>query len=291
MKKLFLILFSVLTLFSCEKYIDMEIPDRGRKLVANCFFSDTGSVVVQVSMSRFILDNSDFNVVSDAIVVLYENGTAVDTLTETLAGQYITNGFIPQMGELYSLKIVKDTEEITASSSIPTTIPFEFIDTTRVADEYYEYLRFRIKINDPADEDNYYMIGFDKEDTNNDPYYNGGIYFYSEEPFIESYNHHYGLFSDILFKGQSQILAFDLDLYNFDNDTNKVNISLFSISKEMFMYLLTLQAQQNAGNSPFAEPVMVFSNIENGYGIFAGFSIYQDSITIPRLGNEWGIIE
>jgi len=90
-----------------------------------------------------------------------------------------------------------------------------------------------------------------------------------------------------LFEGKTQVLSFDLDIYNFINDENNLNIELFSISKDIYMYLLTFQAQQETEESPFAEPVMVYNNIKDGYGIFAGFSVYKDSILIPNMSPDY----
>jgi len=51
------------------------------------------------------------------------------------------------------------------------------------------------------------------------------------------------------------------------------------------LYAVTSQAQQNTNGSPFSEPVMVYNNIKNGYWIFAGASVYKDSIIVPLRGN------
>lgn len=292
MRRLIYIISSALLFFSCEKYIDMEIPDRGRKLVANCFYSDTGTVAVYLTQSRFILDNSEFINISGATVIFYENGIAEDTLTETEPGKYLMYDFIPSTGKNQSVKIIKGNDIITAQSYIPEKVPIEFIDTIRIKTESNEFLRFRFRVNDPSDIDNYYMIGFEMEKSGEDPYNQPYlIYFSTEEPFVESYNDNFGLISDILFRGQSQVMSFDIELYNFYNDPNKMYIHFFSISKDRFLYLATLQAQIEAGDSPFSEPVMIYNNIENGFGIFAGFSIYRDSVTIPKLSDNGGWIE
>ncbi len=277
---------------SCQKYIDMNIPDKGRKIVANCLYSDTGAVTVFLTQSRFILDNSEFKIITGASVVFYEDGIEVGTLSETEPGKYISQGFIPSAGKSQSIKIIKGNDSITAQSIIPHKVPFEFIDTVRIKTEYYEYLRFRIKVNDPPSNENYYMIGFDLkqpvEDTVHHPYL---LYFSTEEPFVEAYNDNYGLISDILFRGKSQIMSFDLDLYQFSNDTNLLYINFYSISKDMFLYLVSLDAQMQSNDSPFSEPVMIYNNIENGYGVFGGFSIFSDSLLIPKLSDGWGWIE
>ena len=44
----------------------------------------------------------------------------------------------------------------------------------------------------------------------------------------------------------------------------------------------SLIRQLESQDRPFAEPVLVFNNIENGLGIFAGFNRSRDSILIAR---------
>jgi len=291
MKKILFYSCLIILCFSCEKYIDMEIPDKGRKIVANCFLSDTGNVTITLHKSRFILDNSNFDIITGADILLYEDGILVNTLTEDSPGIYISNGYIPISGKNYSIKVSKGTDEVTASTILPSPVPFVFVDTSRIQSEYYEYLRIKIRITDPPGVENYYMIGFEMppKDSELEYSYVYPLNFVTDEPFIESYTDGYGLFSDVLFRGQSQVMSFDFDTYNFFNDTNTVYIKLRSISKDMYMYLLTLEAQRNASFSPFAEPVMVYNNILEGYGIFAGYTTYTDSIHIPFInsGNVW----
>jgi hypothetical protein len=291
MRKPFFLLLLVIFTVSCEKYIDMEIPDRGRKIVANCFYSDTGQVTVALYMSRFILDNSPSDMLSGAQIVFYENGIFLDTLSETQTGIYSSSSILLTPGANHTIRILKGENEVYAQSYMPQPIPFIIADTSRIKTEYNEMLRFRIRISDPLQTDNYYMIGFEMPDQDGEYEYQSYIYFGSNEPFIDAYYNNFGIFSDVLFKGQNQIMSFDIDLYNFYNETNNLHIKLYSISKDMYMYLVTLYAQQNAQDSPFSEPVIVYSNITNGYGIFGGFSNYTDSISIPQLSEGWGWIE
>jgi hypothetical protein len=287
-----LIFFLIIIASSCEKYIDMEIPDKGRKISANCFFTDTGTVVVFLHKSRFILDTySEFHSINGAAVILYENGIPVSTLFEEETGKYVSQDFLPSAGASYTLKVIKDSEEITASSYVPHAVPFVLVDTLRVMSEYSENLRFRIRINDPSETDDFYVVTFDhNNDDDHFSYWGNSLIMTTIDPFV-SYNWILmgAVFTDDLFSGQSQIVSFDLDLYNFHRDTTDVVIRLWSISRDMYMYISTYQAQDNASNNPFTEPVMVYNNIENGYGIFAGYSTFTDSIKIPQYTEGYEI--
>ena len=55
--------------------------------------------------------------------------------------------------------------------------------------------------------------------------------------------------------------------------TLTLSIYLHNISKSYYYYRISLELYQNASGNPFAQPVQVFSNIENGFGVFAGSQI------------------
>jgi hypothetical protein len=61
-----------------------------------------------------------------------------------------------------------------------------------------------------------------------------------------------------------------------------------SINHDYYTYLKSLNMYYETGGSedPFAEPVVIFSNIENGYGIFGSYSTDTVSarIAIERNG-------
>jgi hypothetical protein len=50
-------------------------------------------------------------------------------------------------------------------------------------------------------------------------------------------------------------------------------VVLLSVSESYFRYLKATEFQENNEDNPFATPVQVYNNIENGLGIFAGYSI------------------
>ena len=86
-------------------------------------------------------------------------------------------------------------------------------------------------------------------------------------------------FSDDKIQGTEYELSFILDkermLRSFNDSTNIAFINFKTISKEYYTYVKTYDESQN-------RQMDVFTNIENGYGIFAGFNESQDSIIFQR---------
>ena len=76
------------------------------------------------------------------------------------------------------------------------------------------------------------------------------------------------------------ILEFDLE--NRDNQKSRKTeliLNLKHTSEAYYNYYRSLESQANAQENPFTEPAQVFSNIQNGYGIFAVY--LSDSTVLP----------
>ena len=92
----------------------------------------------------------------------------------------------------------------------------------------------------------------------------------------------YGIFTDELIAGMEYDLT--LKFYEQDIDTGfhefyLYNIELHSISKEMYLYLRSLTAYQQTEGDFISEPVIVYSNIYNGLGIFGTQMVSRVSLS------------
>ena len=85
-------------------------------------------------------------------------------------------------------------------------------------------------------------------------------------------------FSDELFNGN--IYNYTLEVEWNTQSGNILFANLYSIDRSLYLLNQSLRKyNQNFGN-PFAQPVNVYSNIENGYGIFSSYSYHTDSLTV-----------
>jgi hypothetical protein len=96
------------------------------------------------------------------------------------------------------------------------------------------------------------------------------------------------LFKDDLFDGLNK--SFRLEIYKNDlwsqQDSVNLLVKLYSLSYDCFMYMLT--AEQAGYDSPFMEPVVVYTNVKEGYGIFAGYSVAVLPVKVPAFnGPVW----
>lgn len=64
-------------------------------------------------------------------------------------------------------------------------------------------------------------------------------------------------------------------------DSPSVRVRVTSLSATLRRHLATLDLQDDRGGSPFVEPVRVFSNVEAGAGVFAGYVARDQIVLLP----------
>jgi len=81
----------------------------------------------------------------------------------------------------------------------------------------------------------------------------------------------YLMLKDQNFDGENYALTFTVINYAELKDMDLFGeIRLVNTSEEYFNYLKSFNMYQRTINNPFATPVQVYSNVNNGMGIFAG---------------------
>ena len=175
MKKYFTIIFAALFLASCEKNIDLDLPDASSKIVVEGYVEAGFVPYVILSRSQNYFDpigqSTLNNLPISGAVVTISNGVDTVQLTEvdttvngvTVSGFYIAldpNTLIPTMlgvpGTTYHLTVVtKDGEVATSSSFLP--LPIELDSTWFKIQENMDSLGYVwAKLNDPDTIGNYY---------------------------------------------------------------------------------------------------------------------------------------
>ncbi|OFX45366.1 MAG: hypothetical protein A2046_06545 [Bacteroidetes bacterium GWA2_30_7] len=309
----YLILFILFTFtfYSCRKVIDVELPSKEGKIVINSFFNNNESLIINISKSLHILDNKESKLLDDAIVNIYENNVFKEKLTNINNGNYIANTFIPSFDKLYKVNVsYPDLKDAYSENMIPMPIKIISIDTSTVyttnnntgmnqngGNSYPQY-QLKIKFKDNESVKNFYSLNVFVKNQNSyikssqniqlNNYY--PIYFTSTDLIIESMqNNATAFFSDDFINGKEYVIIINIDKYNFPNTNNEVLVVLNSVSEDYFLYSKSYNLYQSVKGNPFAEPVQVYNNIENGYGIFAGYS--SDTLGLNLAGYNYYPIE
>lgn len=296
MKKLFFLLSVSLIYISCEKVIPFEGDVNTPKLVINSVFESDSTFKVHVSSSRSVIDTSSFENIDDAVVTIKDgNGNVIEVLNHVVNGFY-KGQVLPEENTTYILKVNHPNyADITASDSLPSPIIINSVDTSTILDPINgNRLRISMNFDDPENNQNYYLletysvneylivenldtVEYELDTTKqfmvltDEVFQNGG------SPWRDQ-----GLFNDLLFNGQNKTLEIEIpnenwsgseDGYDWSYKTLTLRLYLHNITISYYYYRTSLELFQNASGNPFAQPVQVYSNIENGFGVFAGSQI------------------
>ncbi len=296
----------VLLYTACTKPVEFDLESIEEKLVVNCVFSPDSLWQVYVSKNLAIDDTFRFESIRGAEVRLYAGEDLVALLNDFVEpdsdygiGYYtdLSISYLPLADTEYTLKVTHtDWGEAFAKNAIPplpaiSTLDFSVLDLQAFAGSpvYNIQAQLSFEIQDKKNEPNYYAIRL---------YYfgdyviqhEGGTIQYVDtlirkhlgfevENNLASFRSYlYGgdlVFTDETFNGETLNIRLkihsSIDLKNTQPHT--IFMDVISMSRDYYDYQKTFTQQVALFNAPFAEPVTVFSNIHNGYGIFAGFDV------------------
>ena len=259
-----------------------------------------------------ILQQGKLSRKTDAIVRVTRNQQQTEEIRANSQGIYQSTQ-LPALGDRFDVELVNNNEVLSSSSSVPGAVEIsdgEFQDVLTDIDAGKYGYPAQFTFSDPENEVNYYAFEVIVEDCA------GGC---SEETIDGVVNElliedvkvntsgnidvdigggperidglRYIYFNDDDLDGKSVTIRFYIIPVELDLEENRnviVKYVLKSITKEYYDYLKTcdFQAKTEDGNS-FSEPVQIATNIKNGLGTFAGYSISVLSIT-PKLKANHG---
>ncbi len=285
----------IILLSSCETVVDMKLPEQPPKMVVNSFFTPDSIIMLHLSKSQFVLKNEELKPITDGEISLFENGNFIGKFTHINKGFYYLPGFFPKTNTQYTLNAVSSgIKSVEAKETIPNK---PIINRVEISSSYFEgenYKDFIVYIQDNANEENYYMVDligkrydyvydtltFDIIDSVE---ISEHVYFTSQDlVFQEQGASSQAIISDKLFNGSIYPLRLSVNAYNFDEYSNmgyfEMTIQLKQVSKAYAQYVLSYS--KNRYNDPFSQPVQVFSNITNGFGIFGGYTSALSSVKL-----------
>ena len=247
----------------------------------------------------------------------------------SLPGQYVLPGCFVKQGD--RLRIEADTdgyEPVSGETRIPGRARIYKVDTLsyRSSAYYAEHLRFSVKIG--VETDSYYrliveqILDFRKGDSTRTVtsfrsldgyswYYSGFSVDY-EDPVFQSFggspitNQMDGRYCMGVFTGKDMTNTDAIKVsvspveYSYESDTlSRVvhyDVRLLSISEDYYRYMKIMRGYSiTIGDANFGaliEPADTYSNVENGFGIVAGYQEDKSRITmrrdtVPPYWNPW----
>jgi len=293
-------LFLIIFVIACEQVVEIDVPEHDSQLVLSSFYK-SGDLRVTAFLTKSLsissLENTDD--VWDATVKFYENDVLLGDLEVSFDTTYysvfigtdsignpIFEDEIRNINRIYLLELSAPLEDdktykITAEApdfmtisatqrfpSLPNIVNVNYLPMSRPGLDGYVMDALDIQLQDTADEDNYYEFKIYSKGGG----YNGGDDWRKEwtesfTPGVENGYYGVSLIRDELFKNSS----YDIELLTWPEDTSYVDfkVEVNAISRDRYLFSKSMQAYYNADGNPFAEPVIVHTNVENGQGVFS----------------------
>jgi hypothetical protein len=253
-------MFLVFLFASCEKEVTIDF-NQEPKLCLNCILNPDSIVRARLTLSRGIETNYDFETIDNATILLFKDEELLGELNSENNGNYSLN-MKPFSDSTYRIEVLHpDFSQLTASTKVPeppsVTYSYEIIDYGQQGSIYRINAFF--DIHDQKDIANYYWLA--PFDTN--------------APFIDDFNRSldtdskYGYVYDYYMRISDE--GYDGKVLSLNTLTIKDKTRYFWATDSHYDKYLksSLKVQLNKeGELPFHEPVQIYSNIENGYGIF-----------------------
>ncbi|WP_194778274.1 DUF4249 domain-containing protein [Pararhodonellum marinum] len=282
--------FAAFTFFSCEQFLEIELGDQEIKMVMYSSLTPGDTIKVYLSESQSILaDRREMTLIKNATVYL------ADRSGHTISLEYMerSHPFQEEHGYYWTTDFdIQENEEIKLTAEHPlypsvesfVTIPEKVMITEVEAIPMgsvqnfgeNEMVEFRIEFDDlPGN--NYYVINgyatgtywYYTSDTDSaQAFYNMELYLDPiNSAFKPEFMYRSGLFINdaLLPDGQVTIVAKANLPKNIDFN---IDIELAHVSESYFNYFLTGDLQLSTGGDPLAQPVQVYNNINNGFGVF-----------------------
>ena len=308
MKSVLRCLALLIVLSSCEQVIKPDLPEHTPRLVLNAFFTADGIWTAHVDRSSGILDSRPLHErsVADATVELLAGDRVIEEMRFLEAARvYAFEDSTLEVGETYSLQVsAPGFATIRATDTIPKPVPTSILsyrtDTSvRSESETSGEFSIELEIQDPPGEANYYQISVYQVSTGRgawryeeilstkDPSIiaDNGV---DESPVEEgAFSGEAPYFKDTLFDGRTHEIELTYDGVLILREgiaqeevaedgqepaKQKTYLQVLYISAAYYEYLKTARLHDSTRDNPFAEPLSVYSNVENGYGICAGYS-------------------
>jgi hypothetical protein len=306
MKKLSIIIVVFLA-SSCEMVVDVDVPFDGEKLVVNSFVKPDSLWSASISLNRFILtaDSLQHKRVENATVVVHDENGPVATLQHVGYGMYKSQTEKPQAGKEYTIHVsAPDYKSVGGKSMIPIAATITSVEIEKAVRDNKPTEIIKVKFPDRGDTKDFYHIRLERVEE---------YYYYDTDQIVSKLAPHPDVLSDnpqlnsqfvtvdggllvkdVLFNGKEAVVGMRMDYGYYPSYFSGIRVVLRSVSEEYYNYMATKELQDRTSGDPFAQPVNLYNNIADGFGIFAGLSSSTlewsnpDQLAITEISPSFG---
>ncbi len=301
MKNYIYLLVLLSALSSCERELQLSNSENGL-MVLNGLIDANETIAISLVKSASILEDEPINEITDATVSIFKDGIFMEDLVfmasdDTPINKYYGQGN-PEPNGNYSIEVTHPTYGlISATTIIPESPAITNVYCQNTSDGLSDVLQlnFQFTLNDSPETDYYFLrlgapvyrmennvvgefYGFNPIEISEQPvagevYLNKGFIF-SDESFNDSQLEFSGIgktlnepYPFIVISTFPELPVADLFL-----DTTKVVIRLEKLSYDAYLFYTSHAAYLETWNDDYAEPTLIYNNIDNGLGLFGGIN-------------------
>ncbi len=290
----FLLLFILIPFMGCERTVEFKLDETIPKLVVEATIESGQLPVVYLSKSTGFFSKIDPQTLSNSFVHNAEVYVSNGMLTHKLKEYTVPVGggfnfyyyssdpadpatiFSGELNKHYTLRIVSEGKEYTATTNIP--------DTTRRIDSLFWK---QAPAGNPAEKVAVMVRAYDR------PGFGDYIRYFTKrnrEIFYPGLN---SVYDDLIIDGTTYEIQVERgvdrnqgsldDGYSFFDKGDTVTLKLCNIDKATYDFWRTLEFNYVSVGNPFSTPTKVAGNISGGaLGYFGGYAAMYRTLIIPR---------
>ena len=301
--KLLLLLPFAVVLSSCEKEISLDVEEFEPSIVVNALFEANTPWSVDIHRTRNALKEAYSPPITHAQVHIKELESGSEIKLHHLSnGNYASHVMQPKPGHAYMITVEADGyNKVTSVGYVPEEISVNLLVSEKLVYEGKEALRIDFEILDDGVNDNYYIYEIQNKYSNSQ-YNDGGFDKFLISPiktWLSSLDGNTGYIVNGTNKQSKLFITNDnfsgsilntslVSYLEVDEKVNKQEVpaqeieqqleeshlKVVSASYDMYEYykFVELNIQKKTVNSSITTPITPYTNIQGGYGIFAGYT-------------------
>ncbi|MEN8122732.1 MAG: DUF4249 domain-containing protein [Bacteroidota bacterium] len=265
------VLIGSIVFASCIKTVELDFEVE-TKPTFNCILNPDSTIKANLTESRAIDGTEEIVGIENAKIRLLEEDKLIGILTDIGSGNYIFNYF-PESGKTYSVEInVNNYPVLIATTTVPEQTKFK-LNEKPVNDGS----NITVEIHDEPGPDFYWYYSYSIANRYGYKYISTLYSLYS--PYFDDFNKQiepesrYGyqyLYMIRISDQNSDGKVLEWEMYNRISDIYDDYRIFMTVDRHYDQYLKTSIQMRMQENQTVAlnEPVPIYSNVENGYGVF-----------------------
>ena len=289
---------------SCNIVLNDDFPDFKPTPVVNSILEAGKPISLHLSLAEK-LDSVPLTTIADATIQLFVDGTSVETLQNNNDGNYSSSILIEPL-KSYTCKVIRSGKDtIICHQTLPAPLEIKKVEHINVAgadEEGRTYPAVLITFKNNPEKVCYYeaIIMLEQIDywDSTRHYYEAGRMEAIEDPAILNEGLPIALFSNETMQDSTYTLKLNYStgtssssnrhgwrtvFFPFRVYLRTVSYDYYRYKKQYYLY-----REGKSGNGLLTSPTAfpLYSNIENGYGIFAGYYTFVSDSLNPKYNDE-----